>query len=164
VYDFRLDADPTNWMDGGSWEGTMSDLLWDEDGEMYRCSPRPAAWHPPNKMTGRHSHDSLLSLKRLVICSEQCECLKVTLLTHTHSAATKSGFNAMCCSCSTQAVLLSASWKIWLCCQALLLQNLQLMLVLNSFSSLCHPCHSDRQPTTCTIMTALCVGCFCTQT
>lgn len=63
----KLDADPANWMDGGSWEGTMSDLLWDEDGEMYRCSPRPAAWHPPNKITGRQSHDSLLSLKRLLL-------------------------------------------------------------------------------------------------
>ena len=60
----RLDADASKWMDGGSWEGTMTDLLWDEDGEMFKCSPRPAAWHPPNKMTGRQSHDSLLSLKR----------------------------------------------------------------------------------------------------
>ena len=60
----RLDADPANWMDGGSWEGTMTDLLWDEDGEMFKCSPRPAAWRPPHKMTGRRSHDSLLSLKR----------------------------------------------------------------------------------------------------
>lgn len=60
----RLDADPANWMDGGCWEGTMTDLLWDEDGEMYKCSPRPAAWRPPHKMTGRYSHDSLLSLKR----------------------------------------------------------------------------------------------------
>ncbi|DBA71299.1 TPA: hypothetical protein ACH3X2_011114 [Trebouxia sp. C0005] len=66
-FNFRLDADPANWMDGGSWEGTMSDLLWDEDGEMFRCSSRPAAWHPPNKMTGRQSHDSLLSLKRLLL-------------------------------------------------------------------------------------------------
>lgn len=83
VHIFRLDADPANWMDGGSWEGTMSDLLWDEDGEMYRCSPRPASWHPPSKMTGRQSHDSLLSLKRLVICSKQWECLT----SHSHSAA-----------------------------------------------------------------------------
>lgn len=60
----RLDADPAKWMDGGSWEGTMTDLLWDEDGEMYKCSPRPAAWQPPHKMTGRRSHDSLLTLKR----------------------------------------------------------------------------------------------------
>lgn len=63
----RLDADPANWMDGGSWEGTMTDLLWDEDGEMFRCSPRPAAWNPPNKMTGRESVDSLLTLKRLLL-------------------------------------------------------------------------------------------------
>ena len=42
----------------------MTDLLWDEDGEMYKCNPRPAAWHPPTKMTGKRSHDALLSLKR----------------------------------------------------------------------------------------------------
>lgn len=61
---YRLDADPDNWMDGGTWEGTMTDLLWDEDGEMCKCSPRPAAWHPPSKKTGRWAHDSLLSLKK----------------------------------------------------------------------------------------------------
>lgn len=61
---YRLDADPDSWMDGGTWEGTMTDLLWDEDGEMCKCSPRPAAWHPPSKKTGRRAHDSLLSLKK----------------------------------------------------------------------------------------------------
>lgn len=63
----KLDSDPSNWMDGGTWEGVMTDLLWDEDGEMFKCSPRPAAWHPPGKPTGKQSHDSLLSLKRLLI-------------------------------------------------------------------------------------------------
>ena len=58
-------------MDGGSWEGTMTDLLWDEDGEMFRCSPRPAAWNPPNKMTGRQSVDSLLTLKRYAVYTQQ---------------------------------------------------------------------------------------------
>ncbi|KAL3140660.1 hypothetical protein ABBQ32_005226 [Trebouxia sp. C0010 RCD-2024] len=62
-----LDADPDSWMDGGTWEGTMTDLLWDEDGEMCKCSPRPAAWHPPSKKTGRRAHDSLLSLKKLLL-------------------------------------------------------------------------------------------------
>lgn len=127
---FRLDADPANWMDGGSWEGTMSDLLWDEDGEMYRCSPRPAAWHPPNKITGRQSHDSLLSLKRLVACSKQCECLT----SHSHNAAislalTCNSVLLMQHSGCRSAVLVSASWKTYLCCQAMLLQNLRLMLV-----------------------------------
>ena len=60
----RLDPDPSTWMDGGTWEGTMCDLLWDDEGEMYRCSPRPAVWFPPAKKTGRPSMDSLLSLKR----------------------------------------------------------------------------------------------------
>lgn len=62
-----LDPDPSTWMDGGSWEGVMQDLLWDDEGEMYRCSPRPAAWFPPAKKTGRPSMDSLLSLKRLLL-------------------------------------------------------------------------------------------------
>lgn len=73
----RLDADPANWMDGGSWEGTMTDLLWDEDGEMFRCSPRPAAWNPPNKMTGRQSVDSLLTLKRYAVYMQQLLLLHV---------------------------------------------------------------------------------------
>ena len=51
-------------MDGGTWTGTMTDLLWDEDGEMFKCSPRPAAWAPPAIATGRKSMDSLLALKR----------------------------------------------------------------------------------------------------
>lgn len=51
-------------MDGGTWEGTMTDMLWDEDGELFKCSPRPALWSPPAIATGRQSMDSLLALKR----------------------------------------------------------------------------------------------------
>lgn len=63
----KLEGDPTLWMDGGTWEGTMIDVLWDEDGEMCRCSPRPAEWVPPAIPSGRKSMDSLLALKRLFL-------------------------------------------------------------------------------------------------
>lgn len=60
----RLNADPTTWMDDGTWEGTMTDMLWDEDGELFKCNPRPAQWGPPAIVTGRKSVDTLLALKR----------------------------------------------------------------------------------------------------
>ena len=42
------------WMDGGKWVGTMTDLIWDEDGEMFRLNPRTAVWTPPDPL--RRSH------------------------------------------------------------------------------------------------------------
>ena len=42
------------WMDGGTWVGTMTDIIWDEDGEMFRLNPRTAVWTPPDPL--RRSH------------------------------------------------------------------------------------------------------------
>ena len=50
----RLDGATNMWMDGGKWVGTMTDLIWDEDGEMFRLNPRTAVWTPPDPL--RRSH------------------------------------------------------------------------------------------------------------
>lgn len=49
----RLDPNPQKWL-AGRWEGFLVDIVWDEDGEMVRLPPRPAAWSPPDPK--RHSH------------------------------------------------------------------------------------------------------------
>ena len=55
----RLDGATTLWMDGGKWVGTMTDLIWDEDGEMFRLNPRTAVWTPPDPL--RRSHRRVLA-------------------------------------------------------------------------------------------------------
>jgi hypothetical protein len=50
----RLDGATNMWMDGGTWVGTMTDIIWDEDGEMFRLNPRTAVWTPPDPL--RRSH------------------------------------------------------------------------------------------------------------
>ncbi len=54
----RLDGATNVWMDGGKWVGTMTDLIWDEDGEMFRLNPRTAVWTPPDPL--RRSHRRVL--------------------------------------------------------------------------------------------------------
>ena len=49
-----VDGATNMWMDGGKWVGTMTDLIWDEDGEMFRLNPRTAVWTPPDPL--RRSH------------------------------------------------------------------------------------------------------------
>lgn len=49
----RLDPDPRQWLDG-RWEGSLVDIVWDEDGEMVRLPPRPAAWSPPDPQRTSH--------------------------------------------------------------------------------------------------------------
>ena len=50
----RLDADPEKWLAHGEWEGTMSEVIWDDDGEMLRLRNRPAIWSPPDPQSKDH--------------------------------------------------------------------------------------------------------------
>ena len=54
VHVHRLDGATNMWMDSGTWVGTMTDIIWDEDGEMFRLNPRTAVWTPPDPL--RRSH------------------------------------------------------------------------------------------------------------
>ena len=64
----RLDGATNMWMDGGKWVGTMTDLIWDEDGEMFRLNPRTAVWTPPDPL--RRSHRR--ALPPIARCSSCC--------------------------------------------------------------------------------------------
>ena len=50
----RLEGTPSLWMEGDRWEGSMTDIVWDEDGEMLRLPPRPAVWTPPDPLSPTH--------------------------------------------------------------------------------------------------------------
>ena len=43
----RLDSECKHWMDGGSFRGEMSEVVWDEDGDIEKLPTRPATWSPP---------------------------------------------------------------------------------------------------------------------
>ncbi|KAK9818828.1 hypothetical protein WJX74_007859 [Apatococcus lobatus] len=49
-----LHADPEKWLEHGDWEGTMSEVIWDDDGEMLRLRTRPAIWTPPDPHSKDH--------------------------------------------------------------------------------------------------------------
>jgi len=56
----RLSVNTADWMPG-KWTGQLVDIVWDEDGEMVRLPPRPAAWAPPPHRSN-HECASLLTL------------------------------------------------------------------------------------------------------
>ncbi|KAK9812635.1 hypothetical protein WJX72_000997 [[Myrmecia] bisecta] len=47
----RLDSDVQKWMDGGQWKGTLTEAIWDEDGDYMQLRPRPAVWSPPSRQS-----------------------------------------------------------------------------------------------------------------
>lgn len=51
-------------MERGSFKGEMSEIVWDEDGDMLRLPTRPATWSPPVE-TSSHTHRSFLAMQHI---------------------------------------------------------------------------------------------------
>ncbi|KAK9785596.1 hypothetical protein WJX73_002285 [Symbiochloris irregularis] len=44
----RLSNNPADWLEGRDWKGSMTEIFWDDDGQMTALRPRPTTWAPPD--------------------------------------------------------------------------------------------------------------------
>ena len=74
----RLDADVDTWLDAGCWKGTLTEAIWDEDGDFMRLRPRRAVWSPPSRPDHKcvqqtrcaHAHANCVCR----VQAQQCQC------------------------------------------------------------------------------------------